>query len=464
VTLRLERSYGLPLDWVKKEGLSPSSQANHALAIYRDGILVADAAPDRDARLYRITQFKWPIPTLRVNLPKKLGGNVDVTRRALTGTDPTWDSPIWQGVVDYLKTHDISEAFEHEPLSRVELLGKAVHMFHLQETEVMELVPKIRWPFPMLVPNEGVVMLDNQLILGQITTTVPELMINDIRNALGWNYSMRSSEDRRKFLKLWRGDASIALLSSASMSAPYPELWCTLTKWHLEETLVPTGVRFLRPPYPGLPCLAQNEFECIEPIEIRESDLVEQTMCDPLSLDLGGFCALRRIWISHNIRPILAAAPFNSPFEDFFIGDGSVPNRRHPTTLVLLRCLAAARWHQLKKSRRPAEIGKAFDQLERVGSNLHSPRVQAMLNELWALAKEFDFLEFEQPPPLTERDFIPVSESANYMKRALSPRDNERQELAQLVEPHLRPFGQAIEGVEPENAPSDVIEALAGRL
>lgn len=462
VTLRFERTLGY--HWMKKEGLAPSSQTNHALSIYRDGLLVADAkVPTRDSRFLGTSLFRWPIPALRVNLPKRLGGNVDVTRRALTGTDPSWDAPIWQGVVDYLKTHDIAEALDREPPSRVERLGQLAHMFHLTETEIAELVPNIRWPLPMLVPNEGAVILDNQFVFGQITRIAPESLNDRITNALGWGYHSDTAVDS-SFLSLWRGNASIASPSLLS-GAPFPEFWSNASERHLQRVLAPVGVCFLRPPYPGLPCLPQNEFQCITPSEISELDLIEQTMCDPLSLDLSGFCALRSTWWHYDMRHILAAAPFNPPFESFFIGNDSVPNRRHPITVALLRCLAAVRWHQLKESRRPADIGKAVDQLNLVAKNLHRPGVQAMLDGLWALVKQGDFLEFEEPPPLSADDFIPVSESSKYMQRALSPRDNkERQELAQLTERHLRPFGDAIEEVEPENAPPDVIEAMSDRL
>lgn len=71
VTLRAKRTYGY--HWMDKEGISPSSRTNHVLSIYRDGILVADASsPNRDARFQRATLLEWPMPVLRVNLPKKL--------------------------------------------------------------------------------------------------------------------------------------------------------------------------------------------------------------------------------------------------------------------------------------------------------------------------------------------------------------------------------------------------------
>ncbi len=461
LALRLGRTYGYSS--LAKEGLSPSSAASYALAIYRDGILVADAgAPSRDARRGFISLFEWPIPVLRVNLPKRLGGNVDVTRRVLTDADPTWDTPIWQGVVDHLKSNDIPRALNDGPPLRVESLGKLVHIFDLAETAVEELVPDNSWPLPMLVPNEGAVVLDNQLTLGQTIWTAPESMKRDIAAALGWGYE-RNTRDVTKRLSQWRGNVSIALPSSIRKTLP--ETWCRMSERHLESMLAPTGVCFLHPPYPSLPWLAQSEFQCIAPLEVQESVLIEQTMCDPLSLPLEGFGALRRLWWHYHMRPILASAPFNPPFQAFFVGDGSVPNRCHPTTVALLRCLAAVRWHQLKKSRSSAAIGKAVDLLELIGSNIHGNRVQAMLDGLWALIKEFNFLDFEPPPPLTERDFVPVSEGARYMQRALSPRDdNERREFAQFAERHLRPFGQAVKRVEPEDAPPDVVKALADRV
>jgi hypothetical protein len=462
VTLRSERTFGY--HGMKKEGLAPSSQTNHALAIYRDGLLVADAgAPNRDTRLLGTSLFQWPIPALRVNLPKKQGGNVDVTRRALTGTDPSWDAPIWQGVVEYLKTHDIAEALDREPRSRVDRLGQLAYMFHLEGTELAELVPNVRWPLPMLVPNEGAVVLDNQLVFGQITRVAPESLNRRIADALGWGYRFERGTDN-SFLSQWRGHVSIGsprLLSDAL----FPDLWCNVSEWHLQRVLAPVGVSFLRPPYPGLPCLPQNEFQCITPSEIRELDLMEQTMCDPLSLELSSFCVLRRTWWHYDMRDILAAAPFNPPFESVFIGNDSVPNRLHPTAVALLRCLAAVRWHQMRKTRPPADIGKAVDQLNLVAANLRRSTAQSMLDRLWALVKDYKFLDFKEPPPLTADDFIPVSDSSQYMQQTLSPRDDkERQELAQLAERHLRPFGHAIEEVEPEHAPPDVIEAMSGRL
>lgn len=453
--LRVKQAW---LDRGQKKGLSPSSLANHSLSIYRDGILVADAGVTRHDTIHFL--YQWPIPMLRVNLSKRIGGDVDVTRRALTDTVSSWDAPIWRGVVDHLRKHDIIEALDREPSLRLELLGKLTTVFHLTDVEISELVPYASWPLPMLVATEGALVLDNQLVFGQITRTAPDMIKDEVGKAL---YG-KDGQEAVDFLKLWRGSASIAVTNRSFRASLGVEFWVELSERILKSLLAPAGVRFLWPPYPGLPCLPQNEFQCIRPSDIPESDLMERTMLDPLSLDLPDLCALRHR-SPYRIRDILAAAPFSSPFECFFIGEGSVPNRRHPTTVALLRCFAAVRWHQLKRSRQPVEIGRALDQFELVASRLHSRRIEASLDSLWAVVKQGRFLDFEPPPPLSDRDIIPVSESSRHMRRAMNPRDEgERRELAQLREPHLRPFGQPVEKVEPEDAPPDIIEAMAHRL
>ena len=147
VTLRLKRMYGYYL--LQKDGLTPSSQTTHALSIFRDGLLVAGAAvPNRDIR-FQLTTLQWPIPVLRLNLPKKLTGNLDVARRHLSRIDISWDAPIWRAVTNYLSTHDIEEILNCEPAERVSRLGKLAHIFHLTEKEIVDLVPGTRWPLPM---------------------------------------------------------------------------------------------------------------------------------------------------------------------------------------------------------------------------------------------------------------------------------------------------------------------------
>lgn len=461
VTLRKERTYGYL--WMKKEGLAPSSQTNHALSIYRDGLLVADAvASNRDARLH-IIGFGWPTPALRVNLPKNLSGTLDVARRALLGADASWDAPIWQAVVNYLRNHDIAEALDHEPITRIYRLSKLAHIFNLTEKEIVDLVPNAHWPVLVLSPDQGAVILDNQLELGEIVRIVPEYLNEGIRVALGWeNYNRATSQEN--VLTKWSGEVSIASITYISGN-PLVEFWTSLSQSHLNKMFAPIGIRFLKPPYPGLPPLPQYEFKIIAPSEVREGDLFERMMLDPLSLEINDLCALRCIWRHYPTRHLMEAAPFHPPFEKFFIGLNGVLNLHHPMTIALLRCAAAVRWHQLKKTRSPADIGKTGDQLRLIAENSGDRNLQPRLDELWGMMKQSEFLDLENPPPaLNDSDYIPVSATSKWMERALEPMSaQERGELEKLTEKYLRPFGQPLDEVLIEEAPDEIIEIMSKR-
>lgn len=458
VTVRARRTYGYL--WMSKEGLAPSSQTNHAFSVYRDGLLVADATPPRRNDRFQRIGISWPVPTLHVNLPKKLTGDLDVARRALLGTDASWDAPIWRQMVTYLGKHEFAVALNHEPETRIYRLATLAYIFRLTGTEIVELVSDARWPLPVLIPNHGVVLQDKQLALGQIVRATPNYLDDEIKRALGWVPSYERRGDNR-ILSKWTGDVSVALLRHVSDHG-VAELWNELSKWHLTTVLAPVGVRFLVPPYPGLRPLSQNEFQCIAPAEIREVDLMEQTMLDPLSLDASAWCCLRRTWWHYEMKSIVEAAPFNPPFERLFIGTDDVLNLRHPTTVALLRCMAAVRWHQLNKTRPPADIGKAEDQLKSITEHLGYGNLQYRLDRLWLLAKECKFLDLNEPPaPLSAHDYIQISASSHLMEQALTFRGNEgREKVTELAAGYLRPFGCPLEDVEPEDPPIEIIRMM----
>src|SRR5262249_23054331 len=87
IVLRQKHDYG-GYRWMNKVGLSPSSRAAAAFSVFRDGLLVPDAAaPTRDPRFLRIG-LHWPLPLLRINLPRSVGGTPDVSRPSFLGIAP----------------------------------------------------------------------------------------------------------------------------------------------------------------------------------------------------------------------------------------------------------------------------------------------------------------------------------------------------------------------------------------
>lgn len=464
VSLRKEHRYlGFS---TKKEGLAPSSQTNHFISIYRDGLLVADAElPDRSSLMYRMDSIQWPRLALCVNLAKDIAGTFDVARRALLSTDASWDTPIWQAVVNYLKKDGIAEVLNHEPTTRIDSLSKLAAIYNLSDMEIIDLVPQTHWPLPVLSSNQGAVILDNQLELGEIVRIVPESLNDFIRDSLnwGWNYGP-SSTVQDAILNNWSGEISIAHLSSIS-GKPFIEFWLNFIRFQLSKKLAPTGIRFLKPFCPGLPPLPQCEFKIIAPSKICEMDLIERTILDPVSLDPNDLCALQNLWWDYDTTSLMATAPFHPPFDKFFIGSNKVPNLNHPTTIALIRCVAAVRWHKLKKTRTPADIGRCEDQIRRIAKNLSYSDLQPMLDQLWVIIQQSEFLDLKTtPPPLQDSDYIPASETSKWMIEALEPKEEmERDEFDKLIKKCLRPFGQPLEEVLIEEAPAEIIEIMSKR-
>ncbi|MCX6851367.1 MAG: hypothetical protein NTY98_20885 [Verrucomicrobia bacterium] len=214
VYMRCERAYGSL--WMGKSGLSRSSQSNHALAVYRDGLLLADAEPPK--RENRIQMFssmiQWPPPSLRVNLPKDVSGVPDVSRRALLGTAATWDELIWRGVTKHLATHTIAEILKEECLPRIRSLSKLAHFYHLTPEELAELVPPEKWPLLTLMPGRGVEIRDGCLSPAGKVWSAPSYLNSIMMSALGWE-SYPSPKSSQAFLRNWKGESGVAILELA---------------------------------------------------------------------------------------------------------------------------------------------------------------------------------------------------------------------------------------------------------
>lgn len=117
----------------------------------------------------------------------------------------------------------------------------------------------------------------------------------------------------------------------------------------------------------------------------------------------------------------------------------------------------------MKETRPPADIGKAVDQLKLIAGQLNRYKVQKLFGRFWALVRQCEFLDFKEPPSLSRADFIPVPDTSKYMQQAMSPRYQVDEEVALLAGRYLRPFGEAIEEVEPEDTPPDVVKAMIER-
>lgn len=465
VTLRCERTYGIL--WRGKEGLSRSSQAHHALAVYRDGLLLADAEPPaRVNRIRRISSMiDWPAPALRVNLPKKVSGVPDVSRRTLLGTDKTWDVPIWHEMANHLERNVIPDVLKESCLPRLRALSKLAHFYHLTPDEIVKLVPAEKWPLPMLVPSIGAVIQDGCLSLGGKVWLAPYLDESITESALGWKAYRWSPELSQAYLQRWRGEPSVATsVEHRIYGNDMLSFWLSMSHWQLSRALKPVVLRFVTPAFPGLPPISQTEFEFLSPKPMDEFKAMESAKLDPLAMDADSWCAFRSTWWTQKVEKITHAVPFAAPCEDYFAGPAGELNLRHPMTVLLVRCAAAIRWHRLRNRNRSAAVGQAEDLLDAVANSLNQPDdLNRHAETLVEFVRTSGLLEVSRPiPAVGASDYIPVSRASRLMERALDPLDEKEQKaFLQLTSAYLREFGFPITTTVPEEAPEEIVKAMS---
>lgn len=459
VTIRQTSNYGTR--YLQKTGLSPSCRTNHLHSVYRDGILVADVTLSERDNWFTYARMQWPAPALRINLPRNISGTPDVARRMLLGAKASWDAPIWQAAANHLKDNSFAEVLECDAHTRLLGLAKLAVIYHFTQEEMVNFVPYTQWPLPMLYPNQGTGIKDNQLEAGKTIYQTPTFLVSYVALSLGWGGLFTSRLDL-DVLNKWEGNPSFTLNTSFNHS-PLLEIWMSMSEWFLKRTLAPIKVLFLRPPYPGLPPLQQVEFQCVEKTEINEDELIEKIIADPASLDPNCLCAMRSLWWEHHLKPIIDATPFEPPYESFFIGDDKILNLRHTTSIALLRCCAAIRKHKKQKSIAPANIGLIEDRLKQVADNLHAKNLQRLLKRLWETVKEINLLELGEVPPLRDTDYAPVSKDESYIQKALEHDSEEKEEFKKLTDKYLRPFGQPLDEILFEEVPTEIVERMSKR-
>lgn len=462
----LRKEFLYEYKWGEKEGLCRSSQTNHALSIYRDGLLVADAAPPRrDDRIMMLSSMlTWPSPVLRVNLPKDVAGLPDVARRNLLGAAEAWDAPIWSKVARYLAEKEFPTALHGSPERRVESLSALAYYYHLTGDEMVDLIPAEKWPIPILMPAHGAQIADGLLSPGSRIVTTPKDLDSDIQNALGWGYQSYLRDYFQDKLRRWRGDVSIATLKTfIGRGLGMEPYWIELSRWYLAQMLRPVEIRFVTPSFAGLRPLTQVEYEVVARNKISDDEVVEKAMTDPATLNGAELSALHAMWWVREIDAIMEAVPFAAPFDSLFVSVDGRLNLLHPMTAKLIQFAAAIRWHKSKRSQNAADIGEAEDLLVAIAGSLHDPRqLNLQVQQLRDFLRLRGMINSGDSLPVVEAgDCMLVSKTSRLMERALNPKnETERIRFLEVTAQVTREFGFRVQEIEPEEAPEAVVKFI----
>jgi len=410
------------------------------------------------------SMLEWPLPALRVNLPKNVAGHPDVARRSLLGTLETWDAPIWREVVRHLAKNKFPVALQASPKLRIEPLSTLAHLYHLTGDEMTELIPAEKWSIPILTPAQGAQIADGQLVPGSTVVSAPKDLSSAIQESLGWGHRDDLRDSNQQYLRRWRGVLSIVTDSSMrGNSFSLESYWMELSRWYLSHILRPVEIRFVTPPYPGLSPLTQIDYEVIAQSNLLENDVLAKAMDNPLGLNGPELCALHATWWARDVEAIVKAVPFGAPFGSFFATADGKLNLLHPMTCSLIQSAVAIRWHQKKQSRNAADLGHAEDLLVAAAQSLRAPlKLNSQVEQLREFLRLRGMIDLGNSPPVVGAgDYIPVSKTSQFMERALHPKnDAERVRFLDVTAPLAREFGLRIQKVEPEEAPEAVVSFM----
>lgn len=445
-------------DWIcdfsPKSGIAPSCKRTPEFAIYRDGILVADATLPRRDYLNSI-QLAVPDPILKINLPVHIAGPTDVARRTFINSQSRWDLPIWRGVLNYLRENEFEKAHLLEPSARIMRLTKLALHYCMTYEELITLVPLDSMPLPVLSSDGKGLVSEVPLTKSNTILKVPTDIARAVYVQLGWSTS-KSESSLLSIITRWKGEAAIVFNSEPGNELC--ALWMAFIEWLLGVITTPTGVRFLKAPLQGLAPIPQHEYIIVEQRNIDKMTLLEAAIVDPLRLNAEQRCSLRQSSVmDYKLKVIADAVPFAAPFENCFAWGDRYLNLNHPTTCALFRCVAALQLHKRKKTMPAMILGKVEDTLNIINNNLGSPTILGeKLTEFWALVKEYGLIELhETPPSPTASDYVWGSldlsrEKFFYSLTMLTP----------TLEKYLRPFGQVLTDDTQEELPPDLAIAL----
>ncbi len=447
--LRIHRFYGRR----DSTGLSPSSRRTPNVAVFRKGILVADAKLTRQESRFLMMGITWPQPALAVNFTTNTQGRLEVARRTLLGFN-SWDETCWLAGRQELQRADIARCLELPPVQRWAALSKLSVMFHLSEHDLAAAIPLSHWPVPALTTKGEITFIERPFAPGDQVFEVPMRAENSIGEALGKESVLHDPKKTQGYYSGWTGRDSVALELRAT-SRDLLELWGHFTRWRFGKILSPTGVRFLSNAYPGLSPLEQKEYLCVAEAEFDESTVWERAMRDPLALSPAERAFVHNRWWPRDTEILGEAAPFAPPFDNFFQGRGCV-NLKHPVGKALFRCISALRYHQERGGADAGTLGKLEDRLRQA---LAYPSECPKLWDDFVASKLLP--GFEPPPALKNEDFIPSPENGDMMSAALSPGSfKDGHKLLPVVPGFYRPFGHPLASTELEPTPKEIVKLV----
>lgn len=311
---------------------SHSAVSNATQAIFRDGVLVAEAqAPEQEVLGYHTIML--PSPRQVINLASAHAPNLDVSRANMRTEGDTWYTPIKEALNQRLR-EDLLEELQaaSQDGQRFARLGLFLANYH-RGAEFLDNSFTAELPVALLCPEGRLRFSTWNKLGGQPVQVAPFVLRDELIELLD---SDTYGQDYSGFLRAWRGQEILIAPSSAYSRWIPVQMALVATRSILEKTYHFSGVRFVEPPFANLPPLVEEVWHHGAPKSTRSlGELAAAAMADPLDMS-----ALDRAVFSENSRFLWnhAFAIFPEKWQSVYFAS-RIFNLAHPLGALLFRVL-----------------------------------------------------------------------------------------------------------------------------
>lgn len=330
--VRLSQTWSYP---ARGRPWSRSAEADPTHAIYRDGVLVAEARILSNAASYGRMLFP---PRQVINLAGSVAPNLDVARSELRIKGEHWYAPISTALESKLREDLLAELSLMKGKAAFQKFGLFMASFSPSKAFFQSLVI-LELPF-LQIHDHGRLQFPKWGSLGSEPVRMwPESLRSITTDYLDTAFSKHRevNEIASRLQKAWRGGPTL-FAPRVNVGSLVPlNIALTVTRAILENNYHVAGVELLEPPISNAPPLFIEIWHLGAPRSDRSlAEIAKEAMVDPLSLSARDRAALIE---QSDLAKSIAFVPFPDEAVTVYRTE-RLYNLRHPVAVLLLQSLA----------------------------------------------------------------------------------------------------------------------------
>jgi hypothetical protein len=249
-----------------KKGISRSCQHSSRYAVYKDGILLANASdPDSLYRRYgdingTFDDSTFPSPKLIVNILGSMVSKIDLARTQIQCRSEQWDAPIWDAFSDHICKTLLKDIMELEPHERLLRLGHVICFHKIKYSSILKAFPEQKLPVLFLGPKMEVKTHELGESSKDCIYSEPDFSICEssyyASNALDNNLALSKKYDG--LYRYWEGKEFLPKIETYSRKSLPILAIKSFLELLISRKYVFSDVWFLTPPWEGDPPLPQE--------------------------------------------------------------------------------------------------------------------------------------------------------------------------------------------------------------